>query len=116
MNCAAWPDCYHQPFRYRLCRSCAYPNAGSASKAMAAIVCDKDVVFISDDIFCKDKPIYRAEQRIAGFFSTSVADLLQWPLLEAATATKTEVPFAMHVTTQHPTLAGIVVIRDVHIG
>lgn len=48
--------------------SCAYPNAGSVSKAMAAIVCDKDVVFISDDIFCKDKPIYRAEQRIAGFF------------------------------------------------
>ena len=66
--------------------------------------------------FCKDKPIYRAEQRIAGFFSTSVVDLLQWSLLEAATATKTEVPFEMHVTTQNPTLAGIVVIRDVHIG
>ena len=31
--------------------SCAYPNAVSASKAMAAIVCDKNVVFISDDIF-----------------------------------------------------------------
>ena len=46
--------------------------------------------------FCKDKPIYRAEQRIAGFFSTSVVDLSQWPLLESATATKTEVPFAMH--------------------
>ena len=30
--------------------SCAYPNAGSVSKAIAAIVCDKDVVFISDDI------------------------------------------------------------------
>jgi hypothetical protein len=51
---------------------------------MAAIVCDKDVVFISDDIFCKDKPIYCAEQRIAGFFSTSVVDLLQFRSERAA--------------------------------